>query len=190
MNGRKIRGRKYPWGVIEVDNESHCDFVKLRQMLIRYSSTKRGICWVEEFNHPPLASPSKRTHMEELKEFTNEVLYENFRTQKLSTSATGGYMENGSINMSKLEEERAAHEQKMTRMEAEMKADFQQKVAEKESKLKASEDELYARHREMKETLEKQRLELEEKKRRVESGYYLASNSAEKSKKPGKGLFK
>lgn len=33
--GRKVRGRKYPWGVIEVDNEDHCDFVKLRQMLIR-----------------------------------------------------------------------------------------------------------------------------------------------------------
>ena len=33
--GRKVRGRRYPWGVIEVDNEDHCDFVKLRQMLIR-----------------------------------------------------------------------------------------------------------------------------------------------------------
>lgn len=34
-DGRIVRGRKYPWGVIEVDNEEHCDFVKLRQMLIR-----------------------------------------------------------------------------------------------------------------------------------------------------------
>lgn len=34
-NGKKVRGRKYPWGVIEVDNESHCDFTSLRQMLIR-----------------------------------------------------------------------------------------------------------------------------------------------------------
>lgn len=33
--GQRVRGRKYPWGVIEVDNEEHCDFVKLRQMLIR-----------------------------------------------------------------------------------------------------------------------------------------------------------
>lgn len=33
--GKKVRGRKYPWGIIEVDNEEHCDFVKLRQMLIR-----------------------------------------------------------------------------------------------------------------------------------------------------------
>lgn len=55
-------------------------------------------------------------------------------------------------------------------MEVEMKMVFQQKVQEKENKLKQSEEELYARHREMKEALEKQRLELEDKKRRLESG--------------------
>jgi len=55
-------------------------------------------------------------------------------------------------------------------MEAEMKMVFQQKVAEKEAKLKQSEEELYARHREMKDALEKQRLDLEDKKRRIESG--------------------
>lgn len=36
QGGRRMRGRMYPWGLIEVDNEDHCDFVKLRQMLIRY----------------------------------------------------------------------------------------------------------------------------------------------------------
>jgi septin 7 len=34
-DGRIVRAREYPWGIIEVDNEEHCDFVKLRQMLIR-----------------------------------------------------------------------------------------------------------------------------------------------------------
>lgn len=48
-------------------------------------------------------------------------------------------------------EERVIHEQKLAKMEAEMKMVFQQKVNEKESKLKQSEEELYARHREMKE---------------------------------------
>lgn len=51
-----------------------------------------------------------------------------------------------------------------------MKMVFQQKVQEKEAKLKQSEEELYARHREMKDALEKQRTELEDKKRRLESG--------------------
>jgi septin 7 len=57
-DGRMVRGRAYPWGVIEVDNEAHCDFVKLRQMLVR-------------------------SHMEELREHTNDILYENYRTEKL-----------------------------------------------------------------------------------------------------------
>lgn len=57
-DGRTVRGRAYPWGVVEVDNEDHCDFVKLRQMLVR-------------------------TYMEELREYTNDVLYENWRTEKL-----------------------------------------------------------------------------------------------------------
>ncbi len=59
---------------------------------------------------------------------------------------------------------------KLSKMEAEMKMVFQQKVQEKETKLKQSEEELYAKHREMKDALEKQRLELEEKKRRLEAG--------------------
>ena len=57
-DGRVVRGRSYPWGVVEVDNEEHCDFVKLRQMLIR-------------------------THMEELREHTTGELYENYRSEKL-----------------------------------------------------------------------------------------------------------
>lgn len=146
-DGRKVRGRRYPWGVIEVDNEEHCDFVKLRQMLIR-------------------------THMEELKEHTNNTLYENYRTDKLLQM---GVSQDPSVFKEvnpavKQEEERSLHDQKLAKMEAEMKLVFQQKVSEKESKLKQSEEELYARHREMKDQLERQRQELEEKKARVESG--------------------
>ena len=69
-----------------------------------------------------------------------------------------------------MQEERVLHEAKLAKMEAEMKMVFQQKVQEKEDKLKQSEEELYARHREMKESLEKQRLDLEEKKRKIENG--------------------
>src|SRR6201994_3484436 len=147
QDGRKVRGRRYPWGVIEVDNEEHCDFVKLRQMLIR-------------------------THMEELKENTNNMLYENYRSEKLTAM---GVAQDPSVFKEvnpavKQEEERSLHEQKLQKMEMEMKMVFQQKVSEKESKLRQSEEELYARHREMKEQLERQRAELEERKARVESG--------------------
>lgn len=158
-DGRRVRGRKYPWGVIEVDNEEHNDFVKLRQMLIR-------------------------THMEELKEHTNDVLYENYRSEKLETM---GVQQDQTVfkevnPLAKMEEERQLHEAKLQKMESEMKQVFQQKVQEKEAKLKQSEEELYARHKEMKDALEKQRLELEEKKRRLESGRPI---TPEKAKKKG-----
>ncbi|ATY60982.1 cell division control protein 3 [Cordyceps militaris CM01] len=156
-DGRAVRGRHYPWGTIEVDNEEHCDFVKLRQMLIR-------------------------THMEELKEHTNNTLYENYRTDKLIAM---GVSQDPSVFKEvnpavKQEEERALHEQKLAKMEAEMKMVFQQKVQEKESKLKQSEEELYARHREMKEQLDRQRAELEDKKQRVESGRPLEKEGKRK----------
>ncbi|KAI9816198.1 MAG: Cell division control protein 3 [Pycnora praestabilis] len=159
--GRKVRGRRYPWGIIEVDNEDHCDFVKLRQMLIR-------------------------THMEELKEHTNNSIYENYRSEKLTQM---GVAQDPSVFKEvnpavKQEEERYLHEQKLAKMEAEMKMVFQQKVAEKETKLKQSEEELYARHREMKDSLEKQRVELDEKKARVESGRPIE----EKGRKKGFSL--
>jgi len=70
----------------------------------------------------------------------------------------------------KIQEERILHESKLAKMVAEMKMVFQQKVQEKESKLKQSEEELYARHKEMKDALDKQRADLEDKKRRIESG--------------------
>ncbi|KAM9319453.1 septin-4 [Gastrophryne carolinensis] len=56
VNGKRVRGRLYPWGVVEVENEQHCDFVKLRTMLIR-------------------------THMQDLKDVTRETHYENYRAQ-------------------------------------------------------------------------------------------------------------
>jgi hypothetical protein len=69
-------------------------------------------------------------------------------------------------------------------MEAEMKMVFQQKVQEKESKLKQSEEELYARHKEMKDALDKQRSDLEEKKRKIESGRPLTPEKSNVSQCP------
>ncbi|KAI8867318.1 Septin [Ramicandelaber brevisporus] len=142
----QVRGRQYPWGVIEVENEDHCDFVKLRQMLIR-------------------------THMEELKEYTDRVLYEHHRTAKLLSM---GHTQDNSVfreynPAQQAEEEKKEHEKKMAVLEKEMSTVFAQKVQEKEAKLKQSEEELHARHREMKAQLERQRLELEEKKRRLDA---------------------
>lgn len=34
VKGKKVRGRQYPHGVVEVENPEHCDFIKLRTMLM------------------------------------------------------------------------------------------------------------------------------------------------------------
>ncbi len=34
VKGKKVRGRMYPWGLVEVENSEHCDFIKLRTMLM------------------------------------------------------------------------------------------------------------------------------------------------------------
>ncbi|XP_059094852.1 septin-1-like isoform X2 [Tigriopus californicus] len=65
VGGKKIRGRQYPWGVVEVENPKHCDFVKLRTMLI--------------------------THMQDLQEVTHDVHYENYRSHRLA-SKPGGFV--------------------------------------------------------------------------------------------------
>lgn len=152
-DGRLVRGRKYPWGVIEVDNENHNDFVKLRQLLVR-------------------------NFLEELKEHTANVLYENYRTEKLKRM---GIEQDNTVfrefdPAAKQEEERALHEAKLAKMEAEMKLVFQQKVSEKEKKLQRSEADLFARHKEMKDKLTKQIKLLEEKKAQLEKQKLLSQD--------------
>ncbi|KAJ1840932.1 Cell division control protein 3 [Coemansia sp. RSA 2708] len=142
-DGLRVRARQYPWGLIEVENEQHNDFVALRQMLLR-------------------------THMEELRDETDVALYESYRTQKLLAL---GHVQDNSVFREfnprlQQEEDERLHAAKMHKLETEMAAVFKQKVSEKESKLKQSEEELHSRHQQMKSVLEKQRRDLEERRGR------------------------
>lgn len=152
-DGRNVRGRSYPWGVIEVDNTNHSDFVYLKDLLIRQ-------------------------YLEELRERTNTELYEKYRSEKLTKM---GIKQDNSVFKNfdpdtRQKEEKKLHEIKLSKLEAEMKAVFQQKVEEKEKKLQKSEAELFARHKELKDKLTSQLKALEEKKRQLEMS--LASQSA------------
>jgi cell division control protein 12 len=64
-NGRVGRGREYLWGVVEVENPEHCDFEKLRKLLIR-------------------------SHMLDLIQSTEEVHYEAFRQHYMESRPSGG----------------------------------------------------------------------------------------------------
>ncbi|KAJ7690064.1 Septin-domain-containing protein [Mycena rosella] len=146
-DGRIVRGRAYPWGVVEVDDPTHCDFGKLRQMLVR-------------------------TNLEDLRTHTNQVLYEHWRTERLlSMGVTQDPSVFQEINPAeRLREERVIHLAKLAKLEASMKDVFQEKVEIQERKLKQSEVELYARHKEMKDALNKQYEQLAQKKAQLENG--------------------
>lgn len=145
VDGKKIRGRKYPWGIAEVENLEHCDFIALRNMLIR-------------------------THLQDLKDVTNNVHYENYRCRKLAGLGTDGKPTRISNKnpLAQMEEEKRDHEAKMKKMESEMEQVFEMKVREKKQKLKDSEADLQRRHEQMKKALEQQISELEEKRRAYE----------------------
>ena len=65
IDNRKVRARQYPWGVVEVENPRHSDFLAVRSALLH-------------------------SHLADLKEITHDFLYENYRTEKLSKSVDGG----------------------------------------------------------------------------------------------------
>ncbi|XP_032332012.1 septin-6 isoform X2 [Camelus ferus] len=58
IGNKMMKARQYPWGTVQVENEAHCDFVKLREMLIR-------------------------VNMEDLREQTHSRHYELYRRCKL-----------------------------------------------------------------------------------------------------------
>jgi septin family protein len=58
INGKEVRGRRNRWGVINVEDENHCEFVHLRNFLTR-------------------------THLQDLIETTAHIHYEAFRTKQL-----------------------------------------------------------------------------------------------------------
>jgi septin 2 len=104
--GKKVRGRLYPWGVVEIENPEHSDFVKLRTMLI--------------------------THMQDLQEVTQEVHYENYRLQKLASEARAGLkaeliMDQKGVDkdeMKRILQEKEAELKKMQEIMAKMQAEM------------------------------------------------------------------
>ena len=48
-NGTPTPGRKYPWGVVDIENLQHCDFLPLRNMLIKVCSIHVDYCIEELF---------------------------------------------------------------------------------------------------------------------------------------------
>ncbi|CAG8590449.1 2691_t:CDS:10 [Paraglomus occultum] len=120
VNGRAVRGRQYPWGVVEVENPQHSDFGKLRSALLS-------------------------SHLQDLKEITHDFLYENYRTEKLSRSVDHATEDNSILpedlatQSVRLKEEQLKREEEKLR-EIELKV--QREITEKRQELLAKEEAL------------------------------------------------
>ncbi|KAG6994034.1 septinsspn2 [Physcia stellaris] len=92
VNGRSVRGRQNRWGVINVEDENHCEFVSLRNFLTR-------------------------THLQDLIETTSQIHYETFRAKQLlalkENSSAGGHAGSRPISPS-AERELSRQSQRMT----------------------------------------------------------------------------
>ena len=57
-----MRGRRYPWGTVNIEDKNHCDFVSLRHLVLA-------------------------KHMQDLKDVTSQCHYEKYRCEKLTSMA-------------------------------------------------------------------------------------------------------
>uniref|UniRef100_A0A4W4H622 Septin n=1 Tax=Electrophorus electricus TaxID=8005 RepID=A0A4W4H622_ELEEL len=145
VGNKMVRARQYPWGVVQVENESHCDFVKLREMLIRIN-------------------------MEDLREQTHARHYELYRRCKLEEM---GFKDTDpdSQPFSLQETYEAKRKEFLTdlqRKEEEMRQMFVNKVKETEAELKEKERELHEKFEQLKRMHQEEKRKVEEKRRDLE----------------------
>ncbi|KAF2721103.1 cdc11-like protein [Polychaeton citri CBS 116435] len=141
VEGRRIRARQYPWGLVEVENPRHSDFLAIRSALLH-------------------------SHLADLKEITHDFLYENYRTEKLSksvgdvvggpsdTSIMGGqdsldpqHLASQSVRLK--EEQLRREEEKLREIEIKVQREINEKRQEllaRESQLKELESRINVHH--------------------------------------------
>uniref|UniRef100_A0A6P7GXH7 Septin n=1 Tax=Diabrotica virgifera virgifera TaxID=50390 RepID=A0A6P7GXH7_DIAVI len=145
VGNKMVRARQYPWGTVQVENESHCDFVKLREMLIR-------------------------TNMEDMREKTHCRHYELYRKKRLEQMGLSDVDEdNKPVSFQQtFEAKRSTHLQELQQKEDEMRQMFVVRVKEKESELKEAEKELHAKFDKLKKDHTEEKKKIEDSRKKLE----------------------
>merc|ERR1712025_576189 len=130
VGNKNVRARQYPWGVVQVENENHCDFTRLREMLIR-------------------------TNMEDLIDTTHSRHYELYRKDRLKMMGFEESSKDGkpSSFAETYTMRRESHLASLHEREEEMRQKFVLRVKEKEAELKEAERELHAKFDKLKVTV-------------------------------------
>jgi len=145
VGSKEVRARQYPWGVVQVENENHCDFTKLREMLIR-------------------------TNMEDLCDSTHSRHYELYRKERLKQMGfeEGDKEGKASSFAETYTMRRESHLQSLQEREEEMRQKFVLRVKEKEAELKEAEKELHAKFDKMKQTVADEKRVVDEQRRTLD----------------------
>jgi len=145
VGSKEVRARQYPWGVVQVENENHCDFTKLREMLIR-------------------------TNMEDLCDSTHSRHYELYRKERLKQMGfeEGDKEGKASSFAETYTMRRESHLQSLQEREEEMRQKFVLRVKEKEAELKEAEKELHAKFDKMKQTVADEKRVVDEQRRALD----------------------
>lgn len=148
IGNKSVRARQYPWGTVQVENETHCDFVKLREMLIR-------------------------TNMEDMREKTHTRHYELYRQKRLEQMGfTDVDSENKPVSFQQtFEAKRSNHLAELQAKEEEVRQMFVLRVKEKEAELKESEKELHAKFDKLKKDHAEDKRKLEESRKKLEEEF-------------------
>uniref|UniRef100_A0A3Q2PAX2 Septin 8b n=1 Tax=Fundulus heteroclitus TaxID=8078 RepID=A0A3Q2PAX2_FUNHE len=145
IGNRMVKARSYPWGAVQVENEEHCDFVHLREMLLR-------------------------VNMDDLLEQTHSRHYELYRRCKLEEM---GFKDTDpdsqSFSLQEMyETKRKEFLRELQHREESMRQMFVNKVKETEAELKEKEKELHERFEQLKRMHQEEKRNLEEKRRELE----------------------
>ncbi|KRX77545.1 Septin-8-B [Trichinella sp. T6] len=138
-----VRARQYPWGIVEVENEDHCDFLKLRAALIRVN----------------IAHLVDRTHT---------LLYEKYRCVRLKELG----VKDGDIGPGMMQAYKMVSSPKLLAQvqstESEVRERFVQKIKAKELELKEKEREIQEKMETQNREFQLEMQRLDEKCRQVD----------------------
>merc|ERR1712025_437411 len=140
VGNKNVRARQYPWGVVQVENENHCDFTRLREMLIR-------------------------TNMEDLIDTTHSRHYELYRKDRLKMMGFEESSKDGkpSSFAETYTMRRESHLASLHEREEEMRQKFVLRV-----KVKEAERELHAKFDKLKVTVADEKRIVEEQRRALD----------------------
>ncbi|KAE9416433.1 hypothetical protein Angca_009125 [Angiostrongylus cantonensis] len=138
--GKKIRYREYPWGVVEVENMAHNDFLLLRDMVVR-------------------------TNLIDMIDVTRSVHYENFRLRQMDKLPKHAMDRDPFTQM---EEDRKKKENELAEKKRAFEKTFADRVNDREAKINERVARLDFRENDLKKEIELRKAELEKLKQEVD----------------------